>query len=275
MCKRAFKAFKAFKARLHMRFLMRFLMRFRVQNVPDPTLHERLFREASCGLERKVSHIIWRQPSFEFLPTWRYFVAALRDYKPVRGRLGQVLCAKSHQNRIENRMCKGCILSVGKSSRAINGCTSRLVFSVLCISFVFQTVSRYNCTIISLRLKTKSFRGRKLAPRKSWLINSFLLKHNIARNSEHAICTPYKLMPTNKRAARWDITKKCMGPDNKSCFSPQLSVFVKMFQRREKKRSFLFTTVQRLFSSGKNPCVQISKNHFGRCHKDYIGKWHK
>ena len=26
--------------------------------------------------------------------------------KPVRGRLGQILCAKSHQNRIENRMCK-------------------------------------------------------------------------------------------------------------------------------------------------------------------------
>ena len=93
-------------ARLHMRFLMRFLMRFRVHNAPDPTLHECLFREASCGLERKVSHIIWRHPSFEFLPTWRYFVAALRDYKPVRGRLGQILCAKSHQNRIENRMCK-------------------------------------------------------------------------------------------------------------------------------------------------------------------------
>ena len=94
------------KARLHMRFLMRFLMRFRIQNAPDPTLHECLFREASCGLERKLSHIIWRHPSFEFLPTWRYFVAALRDFKPMRGRLGQVLYAKSHQNRIENRMCK-------------------------------------------------------------------------------------------------------------------------------------------------------------------------
>ena len=94
------------KARLHMRFLMRFLMRFRVRNAPDPTLHECLFREASCGLERKVSHIILRHPSFEFLPTWQYFVAALCDYKPVRGRLGQILFAKSHQNRIENRMCK-------------------------------------------------------------------------------------------------------------------------------------------------------------------------
>ena len=73
---------------------MRFLMRFRVQNAPDPTLPECLFREASCGLERKVSHIIWRHPSFEFLPTCRYFVAALRDYKPVRGRLGA-------QNRIK------------------------------------------------------------------------------------------------------------------------------------------------------------------------------
>ena len=100
------------KARLHMRFLMRFLMRFRVQNAPDPTLHECLFHEASCGLERKVSHIIWRHPSFEFLPIWRYVVPALRDYKPVQGRLGQVLCAKSHQNRIENRMCKRALTSV-------------------------------------------------------------------------------------------------------------------------------------------------------------------
>ena len=85
------------KARFHMRFLMRFLMRFRVQNAPDPILHECLFHEASCGLERKVSHIIWRHPSFEFLPIWRYFVAALRDYKPVQGRLGQVLWPKSHR----------------------------------------------------------------------------------------------------------------------------------------------------------------------------------
>ena len=67
------------KAPLHMRFLMRFLMRFRVQNAPDPTLHECLFREASRGLERKLSRIIWRHPSFEFLLTWRYFVAALCD----------------------------------------------------------------------------------------------------------------------------------------------------------------------------------------------------
>ena len=74
-------------------------MRFLVRNAPDPTLHECLFREAFCGLERKISHIILRHPSFEFLPTWRYFVAALRDYKPVRGRLGQILFAKSHQNR--------------------------------------------------------------------------------------------------------------------------------------------------------------------------------
>ena len=63
----------------------------------DPTLHECLFREVSCGLERTVSHIIWRHPSFEILPTWPYFVAALRGYKPVRGRLGQILCAKSHK----------------------------------------------------------------------------------------------------------------------------------------------------------------------------------
>ena len=111
------------KARLHMRFLMRFLMRFRVQNVPDPTLHESLFREASCGLERKVSHIIWRHPSFEFLPTWRYFVAALRDYKPVRGRLGQVLCAKTHQNRTK----------IASKIACVNGPWGSLSTTVLCV----------------------------------------------------------------------------------------------------------------------------------------------
>ena len=37
------------------------------------------FREVSRGLGRKLSHIIWRHPSFKFLLAWRYFVAALRD----------------------------------------------------------------------------------------------------------------------------------------------------------------------------------------------------
>ena len=89
-----------------MQFLMRFLARFRVQNAPYPTLHECCFREASRRLERELSHIISRHPSFQFLLTWRYFVAELRDYEPVRGRLWQVLYAKSHQNRMKNRMCK-------------------------------------------------------------------------------------------------------------------------------------------------------------------------
>ena len=84
---------------------------------------------------------------------------------------------------------------------------------------------------------------------------------------DNPICTSCKLTPTTKRAARQNFTKQCMGPDSKSCFSLQRSVFVKMFQRWEKKRSFFFTTVQKLFFSGKIPCVQISKNHFGRCHK--------
>ena len=89
-----------------MRFLMRFLVRFRVQNAPYPTLHEYFFHEASRELERKLSHIVSRHPSFQFLLTWWYFVAELRDYKPVRGRLWQVLFAKSHRNRMKNRMCK-------------------------------------------------------------------------------------------------------------------------------------------------------------------------
>ena len=37
------------------------------------------FREASRGLGRKLWHTIWRHPSFQFLLTWRYFDAALRD----------------------------------------------------------------------------------------------------------------------------------------------------------------------------------------------------
>ena len=96
----------SFKARLHMRFLMRFLALFRVQNAPYPTLHECFFREASRGLGRKLSHII----SFQFLLTWRYFVAELRDYKPVRGRLWQVLYAKSHRNHIFT--CASCLLQL-------------------------------------------------------------------------------------------------------------------------------------------------------------------
>ena len=47
-----------------------------------------IFREASRGLERKLSHIIWRHP-FQFLLT------------KARGRLGQVIYAKSQENRIE------------------------------------------------------------------------------------------------------------------------------------------------------------------------------
>ena len=96
---------------------MRFLVRFRVQNAPYPTLHEYFFREASRELERKLSHIISRHPSFQFLLTWRYFVAELRDYKPVRGRLGQVLFAKSPRNRMKNRMCKRALKLCGHIRR--------------------------------------------------------------------------------------------------------------------------------------------------------------
>ena len=78
-------------------FFMRFLMWIRVQNAPYPTVHECFFREASRGLERKASHFIWRHPFFQFPLTWRYFVAALRDRKSARGRLGQDSYAKSHR----------------------------------------------------------------------------------------------------------------------------------------------------------------------------------
>ena len=47
---------RSLKARLH--------MRFRVQNSRYPTLHECCCREASRGLERTLSHIIWRHLSF-------------------------------------------------------------------------------------------------------------------------------------------------------------------------------------------------------------------
>ena len=67
------------KARLHIRFLMRFCM----QNTPYPTLHKCVgFFLAKHRLDwnlRMLSHIIWRHRSFQFLLTWRYFVAALRD----------------------------------------------------------------------------------------------------------------------------------------------------------------------------------------------------
>ena len=118
------------KARLHMRFLMRFLVRFRVQNAPYPTLHEYFFREASRELERKLSHIIWRHPSFQFLLTWRYFVAELRDYKPVRGRLWHVLFANSHRNRMKNRTCKRALTN---ASRFPLGCLNSSISSGLAL----------------------------------------------------------------------------------------------------------------------------------------------
>ena len=40
--------------------------------------------------------IIWWHPSFQILLTWRYLVPVLRDLKPMQGRLGQVLYARSY-----------------------------------------------------------------------------------------------------------------------------------------------------------------------------------
>ena len=61
------------------RFHVRFLMWFRSQNAPYPTLREYFFCQSSRGWEIKFSHIIWRHPSFQFLLTWLYFFAVLRD----------------------------------------------------------------------------------------------------------------------------------------------------------------------------------------------------
>ena len=83
-----------YKARLHMRFL---LMRFMRLALPPADGS----REASRR-ERKLSLIIWRHSSSQFMRTWRYFVSYFHCEKPVRGRMGQVLRA----NRVKNRMWK-------------------------------------------------------------------------------------------------------------------------------------------------------------------------
>ena len=73
---------------LKSRSYMRFLMLFRVENAPYPTLHECFFREASRGLERKLIHIIWRHPAFQFLLTWRYVFRSVTRLKTRAGKAG-------------------------------------------------------------------------------------------------------------------------------------------------------------------------------------------
>ena len=74
-------------------------MQFHVQNMPYPTLHECFFREASRGSERKLSHIIWRHSSFQFLLTWWWQYATKN---PCGVGWGRFCMPQSHQNH----MCK-------------------------------------------------------------------------------------------------------------------------------------------------------------------------
>ena len=48
--------------------------------LPYPT--RMLFREASRGLNWKISHISWGHSFIQIVPTWRGFVAVLHDEKP-------------------------------------------------------------------------------------------------------------------------------------------------------------------------------------------------
>ena len=62
-----------------------------------PTLHDCCFREASRGLERKLSNI-WRRPFFEFLLTWRCILSQRYATKNPCGVGWGSFCM---QNRIE------------------------------------------------------------------------------------------------------------------------------------------------------------------------------
>ena len=70
-------------------------MRFRVQNAPYPTLHEYFFREVSRGLERKLSHNIWRHPYFQFLLTWRCILPQHYTTKNACGVGWATICTQS------------------------------------------------------------------------------------------------------------------------------------------------------------------------------------
>ena len=67
-----------------------------------------LFREASRGLEWKLSHISWGHSSFQFTLSWRGFVAVLHDEILVRCRLGQVLYAHQIRNRGVDDIPRNC-----------------------------------------------------------------------------------------------------------------------------------------------------------------------
>ena len=193
------------KARLHMRFLMRFLVRFRVQNAPYSTLHEYFFHEASRGLERKLSHIISRHPSFQFLLIWRYFVAELRDYKPVRGRLWQVLFAKSHRNRMKNRMCKRALMtsermhdvSRERHGKFIHVPCERVKEAKLGATYVRRTSRRPSVALLSFgSLKS----------------NQMILEQKYTERQQFKKCSREYRDP---RSTRWSFEKKkCVPPKN-------------------------------------------------------------
>ena len=71
-----------------------FFSAIRVQNAHGPTRHGFFFAKHHVIWKK----IVWKQSSFEFALTLRSFVAALRDEALTRGRPGEVLYVKSHQN---------------------------------------------------------------------------------------------------------------------------------------------------------------------------------
>ena len=81
------------KARLHKRFLMR----FRVQKRALPYPARKLFSRSIAWIGKKVITSYLKAP---------FFPISANLAAPLRGRVGQVLYAKSHQNGMKHRMCK-------------------------------------------------------------------------------------------------------------------------------------------------------------------------
>ena len=80
-------------------------MRFRVQNAPYPTLHECFFAKHRVDWKESYHIMYLKTPFFPISANLEVFCRSVTRQKPVLGRLGQVLYAKSHRNRMKSRMC--------------------------------------------------------------------------------------------------------------------------------------------------------------------------
>ena len=73
-----------------------------------------VFSRSVAWIGKKVMTYYLKTPFFPIPGNLTVFRRSVTRLKPVRGRLGQVLYAKSHRNRMKNRMCKRAFTEVGR-----------------------------------------------------------------------------------------------------------------------------------------------------------------